>query len=620
MADPVTNQVPVTEGRAYRAVEAAVRGFGAFRKRWAVLEGLAGFVVLGPGCLLLWFLCDWLVGLPPWPLLGTFACALAIGLWAAGWKLVRPTLRRIRVEDEALLIEALHGGLDNQLIASLQLGREAAEATRPLGHSRCLVGALIERTVALLERLNTRALLDLRRARRWLLAAATVAAAALACLVFAGDAVAARAARLRDAYAAILDALFPVTMTAHPGDIAVVRGRPVALSVEVRGARRREVRLLRSPVGSRQEAVGTQESSSSSTLVLALVEGNASFEVAKAEESFTYEFEYGGRRTPRHTVLVGDLPTVSAIHYELAYPAYTGQAPRTLVGQVAKLQGLAGTEVLVSFAATTELHPDLCTVAWQDGPEQGVPVSGRFGHFLFTITRPERAELHLTGAYGPGFEMEKPLAFEIAVQRDQPPTVAILRRERKLTMLAKEAAAFELRYVAEDDYGVAEVALDYKVDGVDPLLGRPVRQGSQTRRIDPPLDKVRGRFPEALKAVSPPLEPGDRVTLSVSARDNNTETGPGTGRSQSVEIVIVREDLAGFVEKRFGFDAQALLGGLHKIKRATDLLVDPVKTIRTEAKHEVARHDLRARVTDEAWPSGAEDAVGDYFRLLSGTE
>ncbi len=392
MADRVTNQGHLTEGRAYRAVEAAVRGFGAFRKRWAVLEGLAGFVVLGPGCLLLWFLGDWLIGLPPWPLLGTFAIAILVGLWAAGWKLARPALRRVRVDDEALLIESLHGKLDNQVIASLQLGREVSDAQGPLGYSAGLVAALVEQTAALLSRVSLRALLDLRRARRWLGAAATVAVAALACLVFAGDAVAARAARLRDAYAAILDALFPVTMIAHPGDVAVVRGRPVTLSVEVRGARRRQVRLVRG-----QTAEGRRQT----TDELALDEGKASFQVARAEESFTYEFEYGGRRTPRHTVLVGDLPTLSAIHYELSYPAYTGQPPRTLVGQVAKLQGLVGTEVLVSFAATTELHPDHCRVVWQGAPEQEVSVSGRFGHFAFVITRRERAELRLTGAYGP---------------------------------------------------------------------------------------------------------------------------------------------------------------------------------------------------------------------------
>lgn len=597
------------------AVVAAVRGFGLFRKRWAVAEGLAWFVLLGPGALLAWFALDWAVRLPAWPLVALFVLAALAGLGAVALRLLPPMLRRIHVEREALRIEALHAQLDNQLIGSLQLGREVAEAKGPLGYSPNLVHALLERTVQRLGELDLHALLDLRRAKRLLRAAAATALACLLCLTLARGAVATRVGRLRDAWAVVLDALFPVTLVVQPGDVAVVRGRPVTLRIEARGARRRQVALLRHGVskGQRETAAMTD--------VLALDHhGQASFTVPRADETFAYEFEYAGRRSARHTVTVGDLPTVSAIHYELAFPAYTGQAPRTLVGYVARLQGLVGTDVLVSFAATTELHPDHCWVEWLDGSRQPVAISGRFGHFSFTLARPDRANLHLTGVCGPGFEMARPLTFEVVTQADEAPTVQVLLRNRKLTMMAEAAAAFALGWTAEDDFGVAEASLEFRVEGVDPLLGRPVRQGSQSQRFDPPRDRVRGRFAKLFKGLSPPLEPGDRITLAVSARDNNSETGPRVGRAQPVEIVIVRPDLAAFAEKRFGFDAQALLGGLVKIKRETDLLVEPVRTVRTEARQEVARHDLKSRVADETWPSGAEDAVGDYFKLLSGVE
>ncbi|MBM4033120.1 MAG: hypothetical protein FJ291_15240 [Planctomycetes bacterium] len=601
------------------AVMAAVRGFGLFRKRWAVAAGLAWFVIIGPGSLLAWFALDWAVRLPAWPLLGSFALAVLAALATLALRVVPPGLRRVRIEKEALLIESLHGGLDNQLIGALQLGHEVAEAegardegrgARGLGYAEGLVVALVERTARVVDEMNVRRLLDLRRARRLLRGAAATALACVLCLVLARGAVMARIERLRDAWAAALDSLFPVTLVAYPGDVAVVRGRPVTLRVEAKGARRRAVTLVCTDAGTKQPRHHPLE----------LSERKASFTVPKADESFTYRFDYAGRKSAEHTVTVGDLPTVSAIHYELGYPAYTGQAPRTLVGYVARLQGLVGTDVLVSFAATTDLHPDHCRVEWLDGSWTQVSVNGRFGHFSVAIARPDRATLHLTGACGPGFEMERPLSFEIATQADDAPTVQVLLRNRKLTMMAEEAAAFALGWVAEDDFGVAEVTLDYKAEGLDPLLGRPVRQGSVSQRFDPPRDRVRGRFADLFKGLSPPLEPGDRITLNVAARDNNSETGPRTGRAQPVEIVIVRPDLAAFAEKRFGFDAQALLGGLVRIKRETDLLAEPVRTVRTEPKHEIARHDLKARVADEAWPSGSEDAVGDYFRLLSGAE
>jgi len=602
------------------ALASGLRHFGAFRKRWAILEGLAWFVLLGPGALLAWFLADWALRLPPLLLLASFLVVPLLAIWAAAWRLVRPLLRRIRPGQEALLIESLHGELDNQIIGSLQLGTEVAEAAergQPLGYSASLVWALVERTAARLAEIDPTRLLDLRRARRSVQAAAVVAIGILCCLAFAQGAVATRVSRLRDAYAALLDSLFPVTMRVQPGDVAVVRGRPVTLSVEVLGARRRHVRLLRSelpsPPAGHQARERTMEA-------LELKDKRASLTIEEAEESFTYQFEYAGRTTPTHTVLVGDLPAISAINYELAYPSYTGQPPRTLVGRVSRLQALVGTEVLVSFAATTDLHPDYSYVEWQDGSRQAIAITGRFGHFAFTVVRQDRAAIHLTGSYGPGFEMELPVGFEVATQADEAPTVSILLRTRKLTMLAEEAAAFALAWVAEDDFGVAEVNLNYKIDTVDPLLGRPVREGSQSRRFDPPQDRVRGKFTEIFKGLSPPLEPGDRITLTVSARDNNTETGPRAGRSQPVEIVIVRPDLAGFAERRFGFEAQTLLGGLHKIKRATNLLIDPVKGVHKEARQEIARHELKSRIADETWPSGAEDAVSDYFRLLSGVE
>ena len=598
----------------YESLARALRAFGRFRKRWSVLEGLARFLLAGPGTLLAWFLVDWLIGLPAWPLLISFGLVVGVGLWAAAWRLLRPMLRRVQIEREALVAESLHGGLDNQLIGALQLGREVAEARGPLGYSGGLVEALVARTAALLAQMDACALVDRSRARRALAGAGALAVAIACCALFARAAIAARAERLQDAYAAVLDSLFPVEMRVSPGDIAVVRGRPVTLGVEVIGARRRQVRLVRTGL----PPAGLSAAGRRTVDALPLDRQKASLVVPESKESFAYAFEYGRRRTPEHRVLVGDRPSVDAINYELAYPAYTGQPARTLVGRVPRLQGLIGTSVLVSFAATTDLHPDLCAVEWQDGSKQALAVNGRFGHFSFTIDRPDRAAIHLTGAYGPGFEMESPISFEVAVQRDEPPTVQILLRQKKLTMMAEEAAAFGLRWLAEDDFGVAEVSLDYRIDTIDKLLGRAPREGTLPRRIDPPLERARGEFLDLFKTLSPPLQPGDRITLTVCAKDNNTETGPSLGRSQPVEIVVVRQDLSAFTEKQFGFGSQGLLGGLTRVKRATDLLVDPTRTVRTETKQELERQSLKSRVGQEAWPSGAEDAVGDYFRLLAG--
>lgn len=585
--------------------------FGRFRRRWSVFEGLARFTLLGPGVLLAWFFLDWVFELPSWPLVLAFMAAAALTLYAAARWVIRPQFQRIDAEREALVMEAIHGRLDNQIIGSLQLGRDVEEAHRSrgsLGYSPDYVAALVDQAAEAVRREDLCTLLDLSRARKRLRAAGVVAAVSAACLLLAPAAIVQRADRLRDAYAAILDALFPVSWRVRPGDLAVVRGRPVTLEVDVLGARRVEVTLVRADLGGAAE----------SRTPLRLQGGKAAFRVAEAMDSFRYQFEYARRRTPQHRILVGDLPQIRAIHYELAYPAYTGQPPRTLTGRVPKLHGLVGTAVLVSFAATTELHPEMSRVEWQDGTRQSLSITGRYGHFSFTIGRPERATVYLTGVYGRGFEMEQPVSFEVIVQKDDPPAVQALVQSRKMTLLAEEAALFGLHFLAEDDFGVSEVQLNYRIDTVDELLGRSARDGAMPRRIEPPRDRVKGGFLEVFKTLSPPLEPGDRITLTVSAKDNNTETGPSLGRSLPIEIVVVRQDLAGFVEQQYGFDAQSLLGGLKKVQRATNLLIEPIRTVRTEVRQPLERQDVKARVSQETWPRGAEDLVGDYFRLLAG--
>ncbi|MCH8149452.1 MAG: hypothetical protein IH987_15960 [Planctomycetes bacterium] len=608
--------------RAHNRIRRAVTGFGRYRKTWQVLGGWAWFVILALGALLSWVLMDWAFFLPAWPLLISFVLVAGLSVWSIVRHLLLPPARRVVAQREALLIESLDEEMDNQLIGCLQLGGEvlaAQAAGASLGYSSTVAIALVDRTAEGLRSRSLRQLLDLATTRRAIAVALAVALGWGSLLKFAPHVLAARIDHLRDAWAQVLDDLFPVTMEVEPGNKAVVRGRPVTLKIHVIGARRDVVRLIRTNIelekAERKEIVEE----------LTLVDDRTEFTVASADHNFSYEFEYAGRRTPLHRILVADLPEINAINYEMVYPTYTGMPPRTIVGRVPRLYALAGTSVLVSFAATTELHPELCKVEWAGEEPQQITISGRFGHFPFTIDRPGRATIYLTGHYGDGFEMENPLSFGIEVQRDKRPSIRILgsSRDEELIMLAGEAANIGIAWLAEDDFGVTEVNLEYKIDTIDPLLQRPQREGVIPRQFDPPLDRVRGKFQGMFQSLDPRLAPGDRITLSLSAKDNDVETGPQLGRSRTLKIVIVSPDLRGFVDggvAGFGSDtlAAGLLGELELAKRALNLLVDPEKTIRTEPAREMEKTDVKSRVAQESSPPGSEDAVSNYFDLLSG--
>jgi hypothetical protein len=423
-----------------------------------------------------------------------------------------------------------------------------------------------------------------------------------------------RLARLTDAYAIVMDALFPVTMVVSPGDKPVVRGTSLTLAVEVIGARRNEVRLLR-----QDHITGETETSA-----LSIDNEHAEFVIAETLSDFTYFFEYGGRNSSVHEIRVDDLPQVKAINYEITPPPYTSQPMRLMTGRVSRLQGLSGTSIFVSFAANTRLHPEMCYVEWLNGEKQGIDISGRFGSFAFNILKKERLSIHLTGHFGEGFEMKQPLNIDIKMLRDTPPSIQMLvkRTSEEAVMGAGAGAALRLPWLAKDDFGVKEVNVHYEVEVINELLGRGKRNGSSRMVVDPPRERAKGRFQNIFRGISPRLAPGDRVKLWLTAKDNNTETGPGLGKSQTLQILLVGAGFGMFVQNEFDLksrrESALMLKGLKQVRRSTDLLKAPIRTVRTEAPLKLKKHIVDARPGKKTMLGESEDDVGRYFDLLSG--
>ena len=303
----------------YDLLSRRIEDFGAFRKRWAWFDALAWFVVLGPGSMLLLALLDWLVPMPWYVLLLLCAVSAQLMLHAAIFPIMRPAGLRVasciiyapgvlfglivlralgrrlapgsllaldlsltvcfagwllaaerrdhprfaccrrNIEREALILESLHGGLDNQIIGSLQLSREVAEAQssgKSVGYSISIVSALVTRTADNIGKLNVWGLLDRSKAFRNLGIASGIMVGFIVLAVTAPRVLADRASRIRDAYATLMDLLFPVNMVVTPGDVAVVRGTPVLLGVDIAEARRHNVQLVLTDLKTKKVVTG----------------------------------------------------------------------------------------------------------------------------------------------------------------------------------------------------------------------------------------------------------------------------------------------------------------------------------------------------------------------------
>ena len=77
-----------------------------------------------------------------------------------------------------------------------------------------------------------------------------------------------------------------------------------------------------------------------------------------------------------------------------------------------------------------------------------------------------------------------------------------------------------------------------------------------------------------------------------------------------------------FVDKEFGLmgrrDSVLLLRMAKKVKRATDLLQDAIRTVRTESPQKIKKHSVQASPGQSTMLGESEDNIGRYFDLLSG--
>ncbi|MBI07571.1 MAG: hypothetical protein CMM54_11370 [Rhodospirillaceae bacterium] len=603
---------------SHDAIRRIVVAFGRFRWRWSVLHSWGKFGAIGAGLLLAWILIDWLAKLPLLVLLGSFAVVALLALvWFFKWVVI-PPFRRVREEHEANVIEELHGNLNTRVIGSLQLGREAlADRVSEKTSSPSMIQTLVIDTAEKLSKINLKPLVSLRRAKQFVMVALVVAAGYGALAKFAPSVYTDRAARLHEAYNVLLDLIFPVDFEVEPKNQRMVRGTEIKLRVTVKGARRDMVRLVRT---NKETGVET-----SSELKLDEEKAVAILSGGDTMADFRYRFEYANRQSSEYTVEVADRPAIQAINFELEPPIYTGQQPRLLSGRVKKLEGLPDTAVLVSFAASTKLDESGTWCKTGNGDTIDITINGRYGTFEFPIKENTTIELQLRGHFGEGFEMEDPEKIEIIAQEDAAPRISLTTKLSEDNLVLGQAAGLPIAWRARDDYGISEVQLEYTVENQFEVLGLKDRKGTRPLKLSPARERARGRFTSIFAGMQPPLSPGDKVTIGIKAIDN-APTPRSADATRKLVFTVVGTDLGAFVAGQdFGFrsreESALLLTGLKRVKRSTDLMEDPVKTLHTEGRIVgLNRHDVDAATRAETVPFGLEELISQYFQLLSGAK
>lgn len=246
-----------------------------------------------------------------------------------------------------------------------------------------------------------------------------------------------------------------------------------------------------------------------------------------------YLVEADGVRSPRHRLTVADLPYAGRVDVELRYPPYTGLAPRVIqdVRDLAAPRGTRarflvhptaatpGGAVLLDDGRELALAPDSTAPRAQiDAPSSGTAPTGEDPAAVALVGEVplDRDGFYRIQLVGPaGDAVRASPEYAIDVLDDGAPTVRIEEPGRDSDATSVDEVFVEVR--ADDDYGVADLALILSVNG---------------QAEDTVVLHRRGRAPSELTAGHTlfleefDLQPGDVIAYHARAVDTDRVTGP----------------------------------------------------------------------------------------------
>jgi hypothetical protein len=217
-----------------------------------------------------------------------------------------------------------------------------------------------------------------------------------------------------------------------------------------------------------------------------------------------------------------DLARVGDLVLRYKYPEYTGLPPREVPNSTGEAMGPPGTTVVV--IARTGEPVEAAAIAAYDEPaleaeldDEQRQLTGRF-----TIQAFEGA-YHLV-LYRDAMPTPSP-EFAITPDPDLAPEVLLTHDGGALELAVDQT--FTLDWRAKDDYGVRSV--EARIDGQDTgrILARPDRRRTEVhdQLMTSPSDLG--------------LVPGQRVSLTIGAWDNDTYSGTKLGESRPIELVVL---------------------------------------------------------------------------------
>jgi len=484
-----------------------------FIRRFKFLQGMEGLCLTAICALLLFALGPGVQQIktifPYAPLVYSVITGVVL-LIAIGWTAIR-FFRRLSQERAALYIEQKQPKLRNNLINSLQLYPQVAEAKDSPGFSASMVLALLRSTRKQISTLQVNDLLDSKRIKRSLRLLALLFVPVLAMVLF-------NPTWVRDTFSLLtrpLDHLPPSTtfIEVHPKGLRVTRGSPITIQATTSGAIPKSLDLILWSGTNEQGAPAGEEKIS----MEALGAGKFTATIPRLEKTLRYRAATGAFVSAVYSAEAVDPPEIGNIQVTLYAPAYTGLASVSFPG--GSIEGLKGSTVRLDAITTKDVVK--AEIAMDDGKKIPLKIEGRKLQAGLVLFQSQQYRLFVEDAYG--FH-NSPIAYELKVKPDGFPTIDLLQPKEDLEINGDEILTVE--YSARDDFGIGEVNLVAKVGDREDKIRL---QKDDAKRLI-----LRDQFKWDLGKLA--LREGDEAIVHLEVFDNDTISGPKIGNSRTLRL------------------------------------------------------------------------------------
>ena len=501
-------------------------------KRTAALSGLAVTCLETLGVLTVAFLIDWIYQpLPAWRFILFIGVLVAVAALLLR-HVVRPILRRISDDQVALFIEEHNERFEGSLITATEYGGPSAKSTAP----GPFVDAVIRSAVQRAKTINLRTILDLRRLRKYGVAALAVLAGygVLALAVpdvtrHAGRVLAPWQKRAEDLQALDRATLMkmPITFKLSKGDTSQLRGAAFELEAVLSRRSDEPVTLNFRPAGDTKgnwRVVPMQEIDKLNGFKGAL---------ADVTEDMAFCVAAGSHRSGTFKISVYDPLVVQSVELRTKYPAYLQLPDKVEVytdNTAADVAAPETSKVQLRIAANRPLQAGWVTVTpAEGGATQRVPLApDPQGKGAASCT----LEVKQDGTYE--YEVDDAIGQKVVssahgyirVLQDGPPTMEVRHPITLKAPVPKGEVTFQA--ALEDDLALSGVDVIYErqFPNASPEPGVPVK--TQSGRLALELKNATlGSFPETAEAsgrlllekLDPPAQPEEIISYYLECRD-----------------------------------------------------------------------------------------------------